>query len=751
MQHRVESRRSGRFDRESLFEVAGWKSHLAGQALPVHNFLYDFDGQSALKKKGGATMSGSTKKDPPWGIPLRTLLILPLVSLIVVTTSLIAYLALRNGEKAVNNVGRRLRTEIAARIEEHLDTFLETPQRINRFNETLLGRGLLNANDPDALQHHFWEQIQVCDSVTSIYFGNTAGGLANSGREGIAGSLYMIATDGFKSGPFRKFAVDSQGNHAGELASLPHFDARVRPWYAGAVTKKDDTWSDIYILFTGQDLVLSASRPVYKGDHRLLGVVSVDLFLSHLGDFLRSLPVGDTGRSFIVERSGLLVATSADEKPFVAATGDGKPRRISAAESRVPMVRHAAEALRRQFGDYRNITEARQLEFEMEGLRHFVEVSPVRKNHGLDWITLVVIPESDFMSDIRAGNRWTWGLIVLALALAAGAGIVTVRWITRPLLHLQTSVQALSGGDWNQPVAVGRVRELGELMRSFADMAGQLRETLTNLRSEIAERKRTEEALRKSEDGAKRLAYENAMIAEIGRIISSATSIQDVYKPFAEKVAEILPFDRITISLFDMKEKTHKNLYVEGVPVYGRQPEDTPPLAGTSMESAARTRKGILVRMDDEDKVRSGFPGLVPDFQVGLRSGMTVPLISRDAVIGGFALRSKGVGMYTEQDLFLAEGIGNQIAGAIANSLLYDERRRILEERESLIRELQKALVEVKTLRGILPICASCKKIRDDRGYWNQIEAYVRDHSEAEFSHGLCPDCFEKLYPEYDD
>jgi hypothetical protein len=70
-------------------------------------------------------------------------------------------------------------------------------------------------------------------------------------------------------------------------------------------------------------------------------------------------------------------------------------------------------------------------------------------------------------------------------------------------------------------------------------------------------------------------------------------------------------------------------------------------------------------------------------------------------------------------------------------------------EREKLIRELQDSLVKIKTLRGLLPICASCKKIRDDKGYWNQIEAYIRDHSEAEFSHSICPVCMKKLYPDF--
>lgn len=77
-----------------------------------------------------------------------------------------------------------------------------------------------------------------------------------------------------------------------------------------------------------------------------------------------------------------------------------------------------------------------------------------------------------------------------------------------------------------------------------------------------------------------------------------------------------------------------------------------------------------------------------------------------------------------------------------------EERKRAQIEKDNLIVELKDALRKVKALSGLLPICASCKKIRDDKGYWNQIEAYIRDHSEAEFSHGMCPECLKKLYPD---
>ena len=76
------------------------------------------------------------------------------------------------------------------------------------------------------------------------------------------------------------------------------------------------------------------------------------------------------------------------------------------------------------------------------------------------------------------------------------------------------------------------------------------------------------------------------------------------------------------------------------------------------------------------------------------------------------------------------------------------ERKRVEKEHEQIIADLQKAISEVKQLSGLLPICSSCKKIRNDQGYWEQIEAYILAHSEAEFTHGICPECTKKLYPE---
>lgn len=74
--------------------------------------------------------------------------------------------------------------------------------------------------------------------------------------------------------------------------------------------------------------------------------------------------------------------------------------------------------------------------------------------------------------------------------------------------------------------------------------------------------------------------------------------------------------------------------------------------------------------------------------------------------------------------------------------------KRALDEQNVLIQKLQDSLAQIKTLSGLVPICAHCKKIRDDKGYWEKVEVYIEEHSDAQFSHGICPDCMNTLYPE---
>ena len=205
---------------------------------------------------------------------------------------------------------------------------------------------------------------------------------------------------------------------------------------------------------------------------------------------------------------------------------------------------------------------------------------------------------------------------------------------------------------------------------------------------DITERMYAEEALRKSEEEAKQLARENAIMAEIGQIISSTLNIEEIYERFAEGVNKLIPFDRIAINIINPKDQTLTIAYVTGIEIEGRKTGDTIPLAGTMTEEVIRKRSTLLIQTNGDEELARRFPRLLPTIQAKFKSLLSVPLFSKDRVIGVFHIRSAKLNAYSEKDLRLAERVGNQIAGAIANAQLYAERKRV----EEVLKEYQKAV-----------------------------------------------------------
>lgn len=147
------------------------------------------------------------------------------------------------------------------------------------------------------------------------------------------------------------------------------------------------------------------------------------------------------------------------------------------------------------------------------------------------------------------------------------------------------------------------------------------------------------------------------------------------------------------------------------------------------------------------DFMNSHWVDYMPTGHVPLKNVMFAPLILDGKTVGIMGLANKDSD-FNDDDARIAGGFGELAAIALKNSRNSDKRIEAENEREKLIEELKKALSEVKKLSGLLPICMHCRKIRDDRGYWKQIETYLQEHSDVAFSHGICRDCAKKYYPD---
>ena len=422
-------------------------------------------------------------------VPIRIVLVVPFALQTFAAVGLTGWLSLRNGRIAVNDVAAQLRAEVTSRIEQHIHSYIETPHQINQLNLNAISLGILNPQDSASLRRYFSKQIKIFDKISYIQFGSEQKNF--TGVERLDNGKLQVRISNQSTGyNFYSYAPSEFGDATKLLKTIPNYDPRTRPWYIAPVRTGKPTWTKIYTYFDTPKLAITAAQPVYGNRGELIGVVGSDLLLSQINQFLETLKIGKSGKTFIIERSGQLVANSTPEPPFIVSNGVAK--RIAATSSQNVLIRSTARYLTQRFGDLSKIDSTYQLDFAIDGQRQFLQVTPFSDSRGLDWLIVVAVPEADFMEAINANTRYTILLCFGALVVATVLGFLTSRWIVIPIQRLSKAAEALSRGEWDSMavdprlmVSVEREDEVGVLARSFNTMAGQLQDSFATLEERV--------------------------------------------------------------------------------------------------------------------------------------------------------------------------------------------------------------------------------------------------------------------------
>ena len=419
-------------------------------------------------------------------IPLRLVWVVPFVLQIVAAVGVTGYLSFRNGQKAVNELATQLRSEVGARIDQHLDSYLHTPVAINQMNVDAVELGLLDLSKFETAGRYFWKQMQVFDEVGYISYALATGEFVGAGRWLNDGSITVDELSAQTQWKNYNYAVDSQGKRT-ELMDVTDYKFQTEAWYTETIRAGKPNWNQAYSWDDQPEtLSIAANYPIYSDDNTLISIFSVDLILSGISDFLRSLEISPSARTFILERNGLVIASSSAEEPYTLV--DGEAQRLNVLNSNDPLIQATAQYLQEQFGVFRQITTTELLDFKLNGDRQFVQVSPWQDELGLDWLVVVVMPESDFMGQIYANTRTTILLCLAALLIAIYFGLITSRWIAQAVRRLSLASAAIAQGDLDQKVEVNGVQELELLSESFNRMARQLKDSFEQLEVRVAQR-----------------------------------------------------------------------------------------------------------------------------------------------------------------------------------------------------------------------------------------------------------------------
>lgn len=510
----------------------------------------------------------------PRKLSLRVVLVVPFVLQVSLAVGLTGWFSLRNGQEAINQVTTQLRQEITARIEQELATYIHDLYLVNQINQDAVHLNLLDLEDFQQLQAYFGKQLQAFESISAIKFSSEQGeflGLERS-PDGYVLSLANRETEQ----ALQTYELNGDRERGQLLASTPDYDSRLELWYENAIQAGKATWGGIYTHLGSETLATTVNQPVYSNRGKLLGVFGAEFRLSEISEFLRELNISPGAEAFILERSGLLVASSTLDRPFLVTYGT--TLRIQATNTSDRLIQSSAQYLQETFGTLEEVQTRKKLQFFLEGERQFLQVTPFQNAQGIDWIIVVVVPEADFMQQINANTWITIQLCAIALFVSILLGLRTSRWITQSLNQLIQATGAIAQGNLNQNLPHFYLRELETLRRSFNQMSQQLRhsfQALETANQTLEERveKRTEAlklAKEKTEQALQELKHTQSQLIQTEKMSSLGQMVAGVAHEINNPISFIysnLPHAKEylqgLIELIELYQKAHPNPTLE--------------------------------------------------------------------------------------------------------------------------------------------------------------------------------------------
>lgn len=411
-------------------------------------------------------------------VSLPVFLVVPFLLQIFVTVGIIGWLSLQNGQTAVNEVTSELRNGISTHIQDQLNSYIAIPPLMNQITANAIASGQIGLNNEQVLGRNFWKQILTFPNTTFHYIGTTNGEFYTA-RRLASGEVQVGLANQATNQQINYFTPDQNGDRLKLAEIIPNrFDPRTRPWYKAAVKAGRPTWTKIYRHFVTKGLTISATQPIYSQQGDLLGVVSTDFVFLQVNQFLRSLKIGKSGQTFIMEKTGELISTSTDDPTFNI-RGQVTDH-ILAQNSKNDVIRFAAQQIIKDQQSLKISTKT-EIEFEVKGVKYFAQVSPLTDQFGIDWLIVVILPEADFMEKIQQNTQTTIIICAIAIGLSALIGIYVARQITKPILKLANAVSNLANQEDGVIIPEEGIEELQILAKSFNTMSSQLESTFIDL------------------------------------------------------------------------------------------------------------------------------------------------------------------------------------------------------------------------------------------------------------------------------
>ena len=405
---------------------------------------------------------------------LRQQLVLPFVFLVIFVSAGIGWASYRAGGEAVDDLTQRVLVDMVNRIsnatERHLARALTVLQVVAPDPKTV-PRVQPFSDDLTSLERRFWAASGLFMEVNNyVYFGGEDGRFVGVNR--VDKNFVELYLREPRSAQRRVYAVQGPGDRS-VILRTDQYDARVRPWYGVAAKRGGPVWSPVYNDFTSKEPTITLAKSVYRADRSLAGVVATDVTLKALTDFLRTLTVSKNGVAFVMDGEGFMVATSGRELPFKMLKG--VPERMQAGEMQTALIRDAYARVQQWKQDKIDLRTPTTHAFSGSSGTVEIAAATLGDKYGVDWITVVAVPRSDFMAGVT--RNFYQGILFagFCVLIALGLGLSSLNRVLCDIRALTNAAKKLGNGEPLPLLNRMRSDEIGQLAQTFSEMEHNLR------------------------------------------------------------------------------------------------------------------------------------------------------------------------------------------------------------------------------------------------------------------------------------
>ncbi len=396
-------------------------------------------------------------------VSIRLLMTFPFILQIIAAIWIIGYFSFQNGQKKTNDFSSKLRANAIRALKQEINDYLRSPMEAIKLNIQARKSDPIDTQLSSDIIHQFRKLSNVFSTINEINLGDKWGNYIGLIRQ--ENRFILRITDKFPSTSLYQY--DPNGSLGSLISNNLNYDPRTSIWYQKAIANKDLVWTDIYPLANSKDIGISATQALFDGEGNPQHAIAASLNLSKISDLLEKTQVSPSSQIFIIEKSGLMVASSTKATPLIIKKGEDF-QRIKASESNNVVIRETIVATNKLLVNLEDVRYIRQLEINIPKSnngnanqeKHIIEIYPFRDPAGLEWNIYIVIPESDILSkSYDEANSVLWLCIFVGGVLIV-LGILTARLIIKPIFQLRDASLAIASENLSQPMPSSRIEEL---------------------------------------------------------------------------------------------------------------------------------------------------------------------------------------------------------------------------------------------------------------------------------------------------